>query len=95
MAKTPTIVPTKTAEAQRPDEAREQGVPWRQWGPYLSERQWGTVREDWWQCGAIAEHAARRASRCAVRRQGHCAAHTEAIHEAQAFDGAGAEDFWT
>jgi len=47
MAKTPTTAPTKTAEAQRLDEAREQGVPWRQWGPYLSERQWGTVREDY------------------------------------------------
>jgi hypothetical protein len=47
MAKTPTIEPTKTAEAQRLDEARAQGVPWRQWGPYLSERQWGTVREDY------------------------------------------------
>ena len=23
------------------------GVPWRKWGPYLSERQWGTVREDY------------------------------------------------
>jgi len=31
----------------RLDEAREQGVPWKQWGPYLSERQWGTVREDY------------------------------------------------
>src|SRR6516225_10906871 len=47
MAKTPTIEPTKTAEAQRLDEAREQGVSWRHWGPYLSERQWGTVREDY------------------------------------------------
>ena len=28
-------------------EAREKGVPWRLWGPYLSERQWGTVREDY------------------------------------------------
>src|SRR3954468_6255823 len=27
--------------------ARMQGVPWRKWGPYLSERQWGTVREDY------------------------------------------------
>src|SRR4051794_39297106 len=35
-----------TAEAQRLAEAR-QGVPWRRWGPYLSERQWGTVREDY------------------------------------------------
>jgi len=39
--------PTATAEAARLDEAREKGVPWRQWGPYLSERQWGTVREDY------------------------------------------------
>ena len=35
-----------TAEARRLAEAR-QGVPWRRWGPYLSERQWGTVREDY------------------------------------------------
>ena len=47
MAKMPTTAPTKTAEAQRLDEAREQGVSWRLWGPYLSERQWGTVREDY------------------------------------------------
>src|ERR1700694_4399873 len=37
----------KTAEAMRLDEARENGVPWKLWGPYLSERQWGTVREDY------------------------------------------------
>ncbi len=35
-----------TAEETRLREARE-GVPWRRWGPYLSERQWGTVREDY------------------------------------------------
>ena len=35
-----------TADEVRLREARE-GVPWRQWGPYLSERQWGTVREDY------------------------------------------------
>ena len=35
------------AEQQRLEEARETGVPWRKWGPYLSERQWGTVREDY------------------------------------------------
>ncbi|HEX4616113.1 MAG TPA: glucosidase [Stellaceae bacterium] len=38
---------TTTAEELRLDEAREKGVPWKQWGPYLSERQWGTVREDY------------------------------------------------
>ena len=37
----------RTAEEARLDEAREKGVPWKEWGPYLSERQWGTVREDY------------------------------------------------
>src|SRR5438046_2746890 len=36
-----------TAENQRLQEAREKKVPWKRWGPYLSERQWGTVREDY------------------------------------------------
>jgi hypothetical protein len=36
-----------TVEHDRLEEAREQAVPWKQWGPYLSERQWGTVREDY------------------------------------------------
>ena len=35
-----------TVEERRLQEARA-GVPWRAWGPYLSERQWGTVREDY------------------------------------------------
>src|SRR6516225_5167545 len=47
MAKTATSEPRTTAEALRLEEAREKDVPWRQWGPYLSERQWGTVREDY------------------------------------------------
>ncbi len=38
---------TPTSEQARLAEAREQGVPWKRWGPYLSERQWGTVREDY------------------------------------------------
>ena len=36
-----------TAEHDRLEAARERAVPWKQWGPYLSERQWGTVREDY------------------------------------------------
>ena len=36
-----------SAEQLRLDEADTGGVPWRRWGPYLSERQWGTVREDY------------------------------------------------
>src|SRR5512134_305920 len=36
-----------TTEQTRLEEAREQQIPWKKWGPYLSERQWGTVREDY------------------------------------------------
>jgi Glycosyl hydrolase family 63 C-terminal domain len=36
-----------TAEAVRLQEARTGKIPWKKWGPYLSERQWGTVREDY------------------------------------------------
>ena len=35
------------AEQKRLNDAREGGIPWKKWGPYLSERQWGTVREDY------------------------------------------------
>ena len=35
------------AEQSRLEEAREKAAPWKKWGPYLSERQWGTVREDY------------------------------------------------
>jgi hypothetical protein len=34
-------------EQQRLDETRSGTTPWKSWGPYLSERQWGTVREDY------------------------------------------------
>ncbi|HEX7549113.1 MAG TPA: hypothetical protein VF579_00905 [Candidatus Methylomirabilis sp.] len=37
---------TASPEEMRLREAQEQQVPWRKWGPYLSERQWGTVGED-------------------------------------------------
>ena len=35
------------AESQRLEQARDPRTPWKKWGPYLSERQWGTVREDY------------------------------------------------
>ncbi|HEY1251444.1 MAG TPA: glucosidase [Thermoanaerobaculia bacterium] len=41
----------KPEECRRLDEARERGIAWRKWGPYLSERQWGTVREDYSESG--------------------------------------------
>jgi len=41
------VRPFPSAEHQRMAEDRERIVRWRQWGPYLSERAWGTVREDY------------------------------------------------
>src|SRR5438876_2841405 len=35
------------AEEQRLMESRDRTAHWKRWGPYLSERQWGTVREDY------------------------------------------------
>jgi hypothetical protein len=43
---TPTSL-TECAEQKRLNDARDRGVPWKKWGPYISERQWGTVREDY------------------------------------------------
>lgn len=36
-----------TLEQARLRESRESITPWKKWGPYLSDRQWGTVREDY------------------------------------------------
>lgn len=36
-----------TAEEQRLEATQARQMHWRQWGPYLSDRQWGTVREDY------------------------------------------------
>jgi hypothetical protein len=38
---------TDSAEQRRLRDADTAGVPWRRWGPYVSDRQWGTVREDY------------------------------------------------
>ena len=45
-----------TAEETRLDEARAGTALWRFWGPYLSERQWGTVREDYSANGSAWEY---------------------------------------
>ncbi len=47
---------TIPAERQRLAAARDQGTPWKKWGPYLSERQWGTVREDYSEHGDAWNH---------------------------------------
>jgi len=47
---------TPDAESTRLRECRESAVPWKKWGPYLSERQWGTVREDYSENGDAWEY---------------------------------------
>ena len=44
------------AERRRLEEARVGSTLWRKWGPYLSERQWGTVREDYSENGAAWDY---------------------------------------
>jgi mannosylglycerate hydrolase MGH1-like protein len=45
-----------TAEEKRLTECRAELVPWKKWGPYLSERQWGTVREDYSDTGSAWDY---------------------------------------
>mgnify|MGYP001172793042 CR=1 FL=1 len=59
---------TMNAEQQRLEEDRQGKAVWKKWGPYLSERQWGTVREDYSPTGDAwnyfpHEHARSRAYR--------------------------------
>lgn len=64
----------KTAEHKRLQEHKDRKANWKKWGPYLSERAWGTVRED---CSADGsawdyfthDHACSRAYRSQVFRQ--------------------------
>jgi len=58
------------AETQRIHEDREQGFPWRKWGPYLGERQWGTVREDYSPDGAAWNYFPHDAARSRAYRWG-------------------------
>ena len=46
-APAPPASTTSDPERQRLHEADRQGVQWRQWGPYVAARAWGTVREDY------------------------------------------------
>jgi hypothetical protein len=57
-----------TQEHERLAEDKERTKNWKRWGPYLSERQWGTVREDYSEHGNSwsnfpHDHARRRAYR--------------------------------
>jgi hypothetical protein len=59
-----------TAEQVRLDEARTQKAPWKKWGPYLSERQWGTVREDYSEGGNAWDYFSHDQARSRAYRWG-------------------------
>ena len=45
----------RNEETKRLEAVRKENAPWKKWGPYLSERQWGTVREDYSDSGRRLE----------------------------------------
>ncbi|MBE0619077.1 MAG: glucosidase [Burkholderiales bacterium] len=59
-----------TAEENRLNAARDETEPWRRWGPYLSERQWGTVREDYSANGTAWESLSHDQARSRAYRWG-------------------------
>ena len=58
------------AEHHRLEETRTKAVPWRKWGPYLSERQWGTVREDYSDSGNAWDYFSHDQARSRAYRWG-------------------------
>jgi len=60
----------QTNEQKRLNDARESGIPWKKWGPYLSERQWGTVREDYSQDGNAWDYFSHDQARSRTYRWG-------------------------
>ena len=57
-------------EQKRLNDAREAQIPWKKWGPYLSERQWGTVREDYSEDGNAWDYFPHDQSRSRAYRWG-------------------------
>ena len=49
---------------------KDQTLPWKRWGPYLSERQWGTVREDYSATGNAWDYLPHEAARSVAYRWG-------------------------
>jgi hypothetical protein len=58
------------AENKRLEEAREHKLSWKKWGPYLSERQWGTVREDYSDSGNAWDYFSHDQARSRAYRWG-------------------------
>jgi hypothetical protein len=60
----------RTAEHRRLEESKSGTTPWKKWGPYLSERQWGTVREDYSEEGNAWDYFSHDQSRSRAYRWG-------------------------
>ena len=60
----------ETEEARRLAQHDSGQAPWKKWGPYLSERQWGTVREDYSQGGDAWNYFSHEQSRSRADRWG-------------------------
>ena len=61
---------TQTSEHRRLEESKLQTAAWKKWGPYLSERQWGTVREDYSTDGNAWDYFSHEQSRSRAYRWG-------------------------
>ena len=59
-----------SSEARRVEESRQPGSLWKQWGPYLAERQWGTVREDYSEFGQAWDYFSHDQARSRAYRWG-------------------------
>jgi hypothetical protein len=59
-----------TAEHARLEEYSNKKIPWKKWGPYLSERQWGTVREDYSEGGNAWDYFSHDQARSRAYRWG-------------------------
>jgi hypothetical protein len=59
-----------TPEQLRIEQSGSPDSPWRRWGPYLSERQWGTVREDYSSGGTAWEYFSHDQARSRAYRWG-------------------------
>jgi len=61
---------TTNPERERLEEANAHLQAWRKWGPYVSERQWGTVREDYSADGDAWNHFPHEHARSRAYRWG-------------------------
>ena len=68
--KTKSVIAPHTAEGKRLAETCGEPLLWRKWGPYVSERSWGTVREDYSESGSAWDFVSHDMARSKAYRWG-------------------------